>query len=120
MIRWFCLSLLLAIHLVATPPEAVAAPAVAVADAFDRTAPESVTLVGERSGRYFFWRRWKGRKHGKARRRGEHKSLGARFWGGPYWGYGARLGHPCKICRKACRGGKKSARCNRCRSRCGW
>lgn len=44
-----------------------------------------------------------------------------RFWGGPYWGYGARLGHPCRWCGSNCAdGGGDDSRCRRCMSRCGW
>jgi hypothetical protein len=52
----------------------------------------------------------------------ERKSLGARFWGGPYWGYGPRWGHPCESCRAACEGDDEDDgnRCRRCRMRCGW
>lgn len=47
---------------------------------------------------------------------------GAGFWGGPYWGYGPRWGHPCQTCRSDCEGDSEaeSARCERCRVRCGW
>ena len=44
-----------------------------------------------------------------------------RFWGGPYWGYGARFGHPCRWCSSNCTGGGgDDERCRRCISRCGW
>jgi hypothetical protein len=44
-----------------------------------------------------------------------------RFWGGPYWGYGARLGHPCRWCGANCADGEgNDSRCRRCMSRCGW
>jgi hypothetical protein len=44
-----------------------------------------------------------------------------RFWGGPYWGYGARFGHPCRWCRSNCTdNGGGDERCRRCISRCGW
>lgn len=42
------------------------------------------------------------------------------YWGGPYWGYGARFGHPCDVCRNECGAGKKTPDCERCRMRCGW
>jgi hypothetical protein len=42
------------------------------------------------------------------------------YWGGPYWGYGARFGHPCEACREECGVGKKTPACERCRMRCGW
>jgi len=45
---------------------------------------------------------------------------GNRFWGGPYWGYGARLGHPCRWCSSNCADGRNDERCRRCESRCGW
>lgn len=53
---------------------------------------------------------------------GERKGVGARFWGGPYWGYGPRWGHPCQSCQDTCEndGESDSARCKRCRVRCGW
>ncbi|WP_125461780.1 MULTISPECIES: hypothetical protein [Rhodomicrobium] len=50
----------------------------------------------------------------------ERKSLGAGFWGGPYWGYGPRWGHPCESCRASCEGDEDGNRCRRCRMRCGW
>lgn len=44
-----------------------------------------------------------------------------RFWGGPYWGYGARFGHPCRWCQSNCGDGEQDeARCRRCESRCGF
>jgi hypothetical protein len=48
------------------------------------------------------------------------KGIGAEFWGGPYWGYGPRWGHPCNTCRAECESDQGSARCQRCRVRCGW
>lgn len=48
------------------------------------------------------------------------RGLGARFWGGPYWGYGPRWGHPCRQCRTICESEDDSADCRRCRLRCGW
>lgn len=50
----------------------------------------------------------------------ERKGIGARFWGGPYWGYGPRWGHPCQTCRSDCESESEGARCERCRVRCGW
>jgi hypothetical protein len=47
------------------------------------------------------------------------KRKGAGFWGGPYWGYGPRWGHPCQSCRSDCESDDDSARCKRCRVRCG-
>ncbi len=47
-------------------------------------------------------------------------NLGARFWGGPYWGYGPRWGHPCQSCRSDCESEPEGGRCKRCRLRCGW
>jgi hypothetical protein len=55
--------------------------------------------------------------------RGERKSrkgIGADFWGGPYWGYGPRWGHPCEACRATCEADGEGSRCERCRVRCGW
>jgi hypothetical protein len=54
---------------------------------------------------------------------GERKSrrgIGADFWGGPYWGYGPRWGHPCEACRATCESDREGSRCERCRVRCGW
>lgn len=48
------------------------------------------------------------------------RGLGARFWGGPYWGYGPRWGHPCRKCQSTCENENDSAECRRCRLRCGW
>lgn len=48
------------------------------------------------------------------------KGIGADFWGGPYWGYGPRWGHPCESCRATCEADEDSSRCERCRVRCGW
>lgn len=48
------------------------------------------------------------------------KGIGADFWGGPYWGYGPRWGHPCESCRSTCEADRDSPRCERCRVRCGW
>jgi len=52
--------------------------------------------------------------------RKERKGIGAGFWGGPYWGYGPRWGHPCQSCRASCDEEQEGARCQRCRMRCGW
>lgn len=42
------------------------------------------------------------------------------FWGGPYWGYGARFGHPCRWCRANCtESDEPDDKCKRCISRCG-
>lgn len=58
---------------------------------------------------------------GRERRPQPRNEGGAdRFWGGPYWGYGARLGHPCRWCSQNCAGGRDDERCRRCESRCGW
>jgi hypothetical protein len=48
------------------------------------------------------------------------RGIGADFWGGPYWGYGPRWGHPCESCRATCEAEEDSSRCERCRVRCGW
>lgn len=48
------------------------------------------------------------------------KGIGADFWGGPYWGYGPRWGHPCEACRASCESDSEGLRCERCRVRCGW
>jgi hypothetical protein len=48
------------------------------------------------------------------------KGIGADFWGGPYWGYGPRWGHPCEVCRATCESDQEGSRCERCRVRCGW
>lgn len=48
------------------------------------------------------------------------KGIGADFWGGPYWGYGPRWGHPCEACRASCEADSEGLRCERCRVRCGW
>ena len=52
--------------------------------------------------------------------RKSRKSIGAEFWGGPYWGYGPRWGHPCEACRATCENDREGSRCERCRVRCGW
>ena len=52
--------------------------------------------------------------------RKSRKSIGAEFWGGPYWGYGPRWGHPCEACRATCETDGEGSRCERCRVRCGW
>jgi hypothetical protein len=52
--------------------------------------------------------------------RKRRKSIGAEFWGGPYWGYGPRWGHPCEACRVTCENDREGSRCERCRVRCGW
>jgi hypothetical protein len=52
--------------------------------------------------------------------RKSRKSIGAEFWGGPYWGYGPRWGHPCEACRATCENDQEGSRCERCRVRCGW
>jgi hypothetical protein len=52
--------------------------------------------------------------------RKSRKSIGAEFWGGPYWGYGPRWGHPCEACRATCETDREGSRCERCRVRCGW
>ena len=56
-----------------------------------------------------------GREERRARR-----GIGADFWGGPYWGYGPRWGHPCEVCRTTCESDRDDTRCERCRIRCGW
>ena len=93
--------------------------------------------VREHQRRYFFWRKWFGRKKNSDNRRHrdyekpkqsnkkrdvnkKRRKNGSRFWGGPYWGYGARLSHPCERCRSNCEGGKRGPYCRRCRARCGW
>lgn len=50
----------------------------------------------------------------------ERRGAGAGFWGGPYWGYGPRWGHPCEACKSSCEEDGEEARCRRCRIRCGW
>jgi hypothetical protein len=50
----------------------------------------------------------------------QRKGMGAEFWGGPYWGYGPRWGHPCQTCRAECESDRDGNRCERCRLRCGW
>jgi hypothetical protein len=55
-------------------------------------------------------------RDGRRSRRG----IGADFWGGPYWGYGPRWGHPCESCRATCEADEDGSRCERCRVRCGW
>ena len=52
--------------------------------------------------------------------RKSRKSIGAEFWGGPYWGYGPRWGHRCEACRATCETDQEGSRCERCRVRCGW
>jgi hypothetical protein len=52
--------------------------------------------------------------------RKSRKGIGAEFWGGPYWGYGPRWGHPCEACRATCESDREGSRCERCRVRCGW
>ena len=52
--------------------------------------------------------------------RKSRRSIGAEFWGGPYWGYGPRWGHPCEACRATCETDREGSRCERCRVRCGW
>lgn len=52
--------------------------------------------------------------------RKSRKGIGAEFWGGPYWGYGPRWGHPCEACRATCETDREGSRCERCRLRCGW
>jgi hypothetical protein len=116
--RYLGLLLLLGTLLIAAPRSASAVPHGA-AQAGAPLPVHSVELVSERHG-FFFWRR-----HFYGRPRPdvgvfERKGVGARFWGGPYWGYGARWGHPCDNCRSACVGGERSAYCERCRMRCGW
>jgi hypothetical protein len=81
----------------------------------------SIQHTAEHGGLGSFWRhRFFRPPPDKGITLGERKGVGARFWGGPYWGYGARLGHPCDACRSTCQGGEKSAYCERCRIRCGW
>lgn len=47
------------------------------------------------------------------------KGFGARFWG-PYWGYGPSGGRRCDRCQEECASEDgDSARCKRCRIRCG-
>jgi hypothetical protein len=48
------------------------------------------------------------------------KGFGARIWG-PYWGYGPSFGRRCDNCQAECAedGEEDSARCKRCRIRCG-
>jgi hypothetical protein len=48
------------------------------------------------------------------------KGFGARIWG-PYWGYGPSFGRRCNNCQAECSedGEEDSARCKRCRIRCG-
>lgn len=47
------------------------------------------------------------------------KGFGARIWG-PYWGYGPSWGRRCDSCQAECSGDDQdSARCKRCRIRCG-
>lgn len=52
--------------------------------------------------------------------RRSRRGIGADFWGGPYWGYGPRWGHPCESCRATCEADEDGSRCERCRVRCGW
>lgn len=58
-------------------------------------------------------------RNGREERR-SRRGIGADFWGGPYWGYGPRWGHPCETCRAACESDEEGLRCERCRIRCGW
>lgn len=55
------------------------------------------------------------RSEGKLR-----KGFGARIWG-PFWGYGPSFGRRCDNCQAECAGEERddSARCRRCRIRCG-
>lgn len=127
--RWFCLSLLAALLLAARLP-AAAGPGLPDASLLSRTEIRSDIIVRAADGerRFFFWRRRAApdsrdsRVQPDARPKAQQdgKPVGARFWGGPYWGYGTRLGHPCQTCSTACKGGEQSAACDRCRSRCGW
>ena len=75
----------------------------------------ALTDTGDKKGhwRLFDW-------GGKDKEKPKRKGAGAGFWGGPYWGYGPRWGHPCESCRSNCEGDEKSADCKRCRVRCGW
>lgn len=59
---------------------------------------------------------------GKRKERGGklRESLGAGFWGGPYWGYGPRWGHRCETCKSNCDEDSGSRACKKCRIRCGW
>lgn len=112
------LLLLLGVLLIATPRYVSAFPNM-LAEAGATAPAQSVELVGERHG-FFFWRRRLLSRPAPGGGVFERRGVGARFWGGPYWGYGARFGHPCDNCRSACRGGERSAYCERCRMRCGW
>ena len=59
---------------------------------------------------------------GKKKGRGGslREGVGARFWGGPYWGYGPRWGHRCETCKADCDENSGGSSCKKCRIRCGW
>lgn len=107
--RCFCLALIIAGTLAANGEAAFASPFAPVLG--ENLAANNVVLADDNAER---------RQRDPKDRKRAPKGLGARFWGGPYWGYGPRWGHPCRQCRSTCESGKDSSECRRCRLRCGW
>lgn len=112
--RCFCFLLLLAAVVLAEPQGSFPLMAADLEGA-ETPAPTDRQIVEEPPA--------PGRMDAEPDRREERKSrrgIGADFWGGPYWGYGPRWGHPCEACRATCEYDAEGARCERCRIRCGW
>jgi hypothetical protein len=118
------LALLVGVLLVVGPPAVNAFPTVP-----EGLTPHSARNVRRVDGAGFggFWRRHFGQRDEATKSLETNKSVKpdeqkehTEYWGGPYWGYGARFGHPCEACRKECEFGKKTPTCDRCRMRCGW
>lgn len=122
MLRWLNIWLFFAVLAVAGAPGASAAPHI---EAGYAVSHQQLVIEARDNGGWggFFWRRRAVQDDRRDEGRGDRasrKTIGAQFWGGPYWGYGARLAHPCEACRSNCKGGGGESYCDRCRARCGW
>ena len=111
--RRFCLLLMLAAVLLAGPGEFSALMATDLG-----AEPPAITTV--QGGDEQPETRQRDSERNILGERKSRKSIGAEFWGGPYWGYGPRWGHPCEACRATCETDQEGSRCERCRVRCGW
>lgn len=112
--RWICLLLIMSGVLLAGLQ--TASSHMSIAKAFSTPAEDGLAYTGDDDNS----RKTLRAERNKLDDKKERKGLGATFWGGPYWGYGPRWGHACESCRTGCEGGQNSARCERCRVRCGW
>ncbi len=109
--RFVRFSLLLAVMLLISEKQLLAFPDPGLTLAVFQT--DQLTVAGDKGKERSFRGRNRDEESGR-------RGVGARFWGGPYWGYGPRWGHPCKTCRSDCESDEDSRRCKKCRVRCGW